>query len=670
MEDEKKLPYNIKENVKNFLLDEVFHSCRTNKMFDFEAGMFMMIVDEKSISVLNSFVQYSDLMEKGVAGLEKLTLQRKKFPKMHAIYFIASNRESIDLLAKDFEDKSKPHYGFLHIIFYNGCSDDMLEYLLTKKEILSMIVNIKVIQLQFNGIDETTFTLNQKGLLPVLYGSGEVQGRDETIEELSTSVSTLVTALKDFHNIQIVYSKGGKGTAKTIAEKVNSRLSALLQKKSKPVLMPPPVTMILMDRTEDLMTPLKHDLYYNSLTMDLLQIKNNKWEHEVVNGKGEKTIKISSLNETDSLWLDHRNRPFLVALKKIVFNFNDFLKNNSNAQMQSGNIADLNIDKMSEIIRKMPQYQDMLGEYTFHIAMLERMKELFERRGLDNLANIENILAVGTDKSGKPKTIENISACTNCEYDHDQVRMALMMLLSKHCDSSVSNRLKVEISGISKAAEKAADGLEKIGAQLGNCQLYKKDVVKDPENPLADCDRSMSHISQTVLNLRLGKEPEGFGKLTLPDGENFPDIKVKRGSMLASKLGTSNVNSSSTPIVIVCVLGGISVNEIRELRCLEKNAEIEGYITIMGGTMQMTPQDYLKELQRVMGPIEEDIEELNKEKQKEEWLQKEFAKDQEEARKLKENPNLFKDQEAGATTEPEAPAVELKEKEEAKADNI
>ena len=43
-EDEVKLPYNIKENVKNFLLDEVFHSCRTNKHFDFEAGMFMMVV--------------------------------------------------------------------------------------------------------------------------------------------------------------------------------------------------------------------------------------------------------------------------------------------------------------------------------------------------------------------------------------------------------------------------------------------------------------------------------------------------------------------------------------------------------------------------------------------------------------------------------------------------
>lgn len=86
--------------------------------------------------------------------------------------------------------------------------------------------------------------------------------------------------------------------------------------------------------------------------------------------------------------------------------------------------------------------------------------------------------------------------------------------------------------------------------------------------------------------------------------------------------------------------------------------------------MQLTPLDYLKELQRVMGPIEEDIEEMNREKQKEEWLQKEFEKDQEEAKKLKENPNLLKQQEEGNATEPDQPAVELKQKENAKADNI
>lgn len=171
----------------------------------------------------------------------------------------------------------------------------------------------------------------------------------------------------------------------------------MLSQKSKPVSTPAPVTLIIMDRTHDLLTPLKHDLYYGSLLMDLLHMNDNKWEHEVINEKQEKTIKVSFLNESDSLWLEHRKKGFLVALTKIINNFNEFLKSNSAAQMQQGTIQELNIEKMGEIIRKMPQYQDMLGEYTFHISMLERAGELFKRREISSIANSEAILCSGTD---------------------------------------------------------------------------------------------------------------------------------------------------------------------------------------------------------------------------------------------------------------------------------
>ena len=47
-------------------------------------------------------------MEEGVTTLEKLELNRKKFPKIHAIYFITPTLSSINMLCKDFEDKNKP----------------------------------------------------------------------------------------------------------------------------------------------------------------------------------------------------------------------------------------------------------------------------------------------------------------------------------------------------------------------------------------------------------------------------------------------------------------------------------------------------------------------------------------------------------------------------------
>lgn len=652
-EDEVKLPYNIKENVKNFLLDEVFHSCRTNKHFDFEAGMFMMVVDEKSISVLNTFVQYTDLMEKGVAGIERLELQRKRFPKMHAIYFLSSSKRSIDLLAKDFEDLTKPHYGFIHLIFYNGCSDDMLKYLMGKTNILSLIVNLKVIQLQFMAIDETTYTFGMSRVMNMLYTNDLPEQKEEIVDDIAVSISTLVTGLKDFHNIQVLHNKTGQGIAKIVADKVVNRLKNTLGQKSKPVVVPPPVTLIIMDRTHDLMTPLKHDTFYNSLIMDLLHIQDNKYEYESINEKQEKTIKTSFLNETDNLWLEHRKRGYLPAFTRILTNFKDFVKHNSAAQLQSGELGEMNIEKMGEIIRKMPQYQDMLGEYNFHIAMIERSQELFKRREISNIANIEAILCAGTDPTGKSKIIENPSACTNCEYPMDKVRMALLMLLSGYCEPSVAQTIKNSLKNLDESAQVCFDGLNKIGAELGQCKLAKKDVAKDAENKLAETDRAMSKLAEAVMAIRGGKDLPDFGKTTLPESETFPEVKFKKGALLASKLGAASSNTSSNPIFIVCVLGGISVNEIRELRCLEDHPECTGFTAIMGGTTQHTPLDYLKELQRIMGPLKEDIEAMKKEKQKEQWLQAEFEKDKKEAEEMSQNP--------GKEGETKAEGVELKE---------
>ena len=637
-EDEIKLPYNIKENVKNFLLDEVFKSCVSNKHFDFEAGMFMMVVDEKSISVLNTFVQYTDLMERGVAGIERLDLKRKRFPKMHAIYFLSSTRQSIDLMAQDFQNPSEPQYGFIHLIFYNGCSDDMLKYLMSKTNIISIIVNLKVIQLQFMAIDETTYTFGYKGLMNTLYTNDLPDEKENMVQELAVSISTLVTGLKDFHNIQVFHNTTGNGIAKKVGEKVIDRIKNMLSQKPKPVVSPPPVTLIIMDRTHDLMTPLKHDPYYNSLIMDLLHIQDNKYEYDCINEKQEKSIKVSFLNETDSLWLNHRKLGYIPAFTTILTNFGDFVKNNSAAQLQTGELEGLNIEKMGEIIRKMPQYQDLLGEYNFHIAMIERCQDLFKRREITNIANIESILCSGIDPTGKPKMIENPSACTNCEYEMDRVRMALMMILSGYCEPSAAQSIKNSLGNLHESAQIAYEGLKKIGSELGQYKLPRKEVVKDPKNKLSETDRNMSKLAETVLAIRTGKDTTGFNKVTLPDNEQFPDVRFKKGSLLASKLGSTSSSTSSNPIFIVCVLGGISVNEIRELRSLEDNPECTGYITIMGGSMQHTPLDYLKELQRIVGPLKEDIEELNKQKEKEEWLKEEFLKDKKEVEDMAKDP--------------------------------
>lgn len=606
--EQQQVQFNLKTNVNNFLKEELFESCKKNKQFDFEAGMFMLVVDEASCSTLNSFVQYTDLMEKGIAGIERLELKRKQFENMHAIYFISPTRESIDLINADFEGKKKRQYGFIHIVFSNTVADDLLDYLVGKKAILDLIVNVKQVNLDFKGVDETTFSLNMKGVLPVLYSDKRVDERDQMIDAITSKLSTVLTSLKDYWNVQVLYNNDDgikNSAAKKIALGLASKIQGSLSDRKKPVSKPAPVSFIIMDRTKDMLSPLKHDLFYNSLIVDLLQIEGNQYEHEVINEKQIKSIKISKLDENDSIWLEHRCYPFLKALTLIVTKFNDFLKNNSAAKMQQGKIEDLNIEKMGEIIREMPQYQDLLGEYTFHINMLEKAGDIFKRRKIAELADTEGILASGVDKNWKDKKIKNSGILNNFQYHVDIDRLGLMMAMSEFCDPSVSKQMP---KNLTKEGYQCYEALGEIGVQDNSQQLPQKELEVETDNKFSDLDRSMSYVTECVRQLKKGKETSQFSSIVLPKGEDFPSIRVKAGKSIGKSLGGKKKKDSSAPIIIVFAVGGLSYNEIRELRSLEKLKGYGGHVTLMGGTSLLTPHSFLEELQRVHGPLQKDIE--------------------------------------------------------------
>ena len=53
-----KFPLNLRENVKSFLRDKVFQSLKKIDETDRDINLFMMIVDDHTSQILNSFIQY------------------------------------------------------------------------------------------------------------------------------------------------------------------------------------------------------------------------------------------------------------------------------------------------------------------------------------------------------------------------------------------------------------------------------------------------------------------------------------------------------------------------------------------------------------------------------------------------------------------------------------
>lgn len=55
-------------------------------------------------------------------------------------------------------------------------------------------------------------------------------------------------------------------------------------------------------------------------------------------------------------------------LEGVPQEFRNFVNTNTTAKVQQGQMQNLDLSKMSEIVKQMPQYNELLGKYTLHMV--------------------------------------------------------------------------------------------------------------------------------------------------------------------------------------------------------------------------------------------------------------------------------------------------------------
>ena len=132
-----------------------------------------------------------------------------------------------------------------------------------------------------------------------------------------------------------------------------------------------PSTMLLIDRAKDPLSPLLHEYTYQAMINDLLPIVGDRYTYMASTGTGkEKVEKTAFLNETDPLWARLRHLHIADAINTVLDDFNKFTKESKAAHMAKGGVVDLK--QMSDAIRSMPQYTQLLSKYAMHIELTKR----------------------------------------------------------------------------------------------------------------------------------------------------------------------------------------------------------------------------------------------------------------------------------------------------------
>ena len=134
---------------------------------------------------------------------------------------------------------------------------------------------------------------------------------------------------------------------------------------------PAPIKIVILDRSFDPLTPILHDYYYQSMVYDFLEIQNDVVEFNSEDSKGNQTKKKAMLADSDDLWIKYKYKHIAEAMTSVTEEFQKFVESNKTAQTQKADMNNLDLKTMSEIIKQMPLYNELLSKYTLHMNLVE-----------------------------------------------------------------------------------------------------------------------------------------------------------------------------------------------------------------------------------------------------------------------------------------------------------